>query len=84
MTQLDLSLEQLADLADAIGETTPRKSATPHTHATSVKLNKLMTKMEDLSKKADALTSDRARTFRSDFRSRAQSRSPSLFRNTMC
>lgn len=74
MAQLDLPLDKVANLADAITEAAPSKSVNA-TH-TSHDLEKIMQCINDLSKKVDALSKDRARSSsRSNSRSQGTSRS---------
>lgn len=85
MAQLDLPLEKLADLADAIVETSPGRSVKVQaTSAPSTDLHRLMDKMEELSKKVDALTADRSRRSRSSSRFNSRTRSSSRSGDKIC
>lgn len=91
MGHLDLPLEKVAEIADNIVETLPPSASTTAalnqaSASHSPDLNQIMRCIEELTKKVDALSNDRARSTRakSPSRSRPQSRSASRSGLRLC
>lgn len=79
IAQLDLPIDKVAEIADAMVDVPPAPPAPPTVSvnaATSVDLEKIMRSVDELAKKVEALSNDRLRS-RSNSRSRSRSRNSS-------
>lgn len=87
MAQVDLPLNKVAEIADSIVETSPAPSASVHSAATFDIVN-IMRSIEELTRKVDTLTRDKAagqsQRSRSMGRAQSQSRSSSQTRDQLC
>lgn len=82
IAQKDLKLDKVAEIADAIAETTPPSIAVHATSSSSSpELARIMDRLDELSRKVEALSSNRSR---STTRSQSTSRSSSKTGDQMC
>lgn len=83
IAQKDLKLDKVAEIADAIAETSSAPTAVHAASSSTVDLNHILQRIEDLTKKVEALSVDRGRS-RSATHSRPTSRSSSRSGSRWC